>query len=161
VLYELGAARTFHSPASAVEHLTEALELTRSWPRTGEIALALSEALALCGRFQDAVKTVRDTLGEAGDGPAGPQRSGGTGALDGQDRITASLHAVLLNIVRWDLSTRTVTRPLVAELLARADAGEALDPQLHANLAMELTVAGTDRHGALGTPARRCAPRQA
>lgn len=139
VLYELGAARTFHSPASAVGHLTEALELTRSWPRRGEIALALSEALALCGRFQDAVKTVQDTLGEAGAGPA----------ADGQDRIIASLHAVLLNIARWDLSTRTVTRPLVAELLARADAGEALDPQLHANLAMELTVAGTDRHGAL------------
>jgi DNA-binding CsgD family transcriptional regulator len=56
---------------------------------------------------------------------------------------------VLLNIARWDLSTREVTRPLVAELLARADAGDPLDPQLHANLAMELTVAGTDRTGAL------------
>ena len=42
-----------------------------------------------------------------------------------------------------------MTRPLVAELLARADAGAALDPQLHANLAIELTVAGTDRKRAL------------
>ena len=45
--------------------------------------------------------------------------------------------------------TREVTDPLVAELLARADAGDPLDPQLHANLAMELTVAGIDRTGAL------------
>jgi DNA-binding CsgD family transcriptional regulator len=135
VLYELGAARTFHSPASAVEHLSEALELTEGWPRRGEIALALSEALALSGRFADAVTTVQSALAESGDGQA--------------DRIVASLQAVLLNIARWDLSTREVTRPLVAELLARADAGDPLDPQLHANLAMELTVAGTDRTGAL------------
>jgi DNA-binding CsgD family transcriptional regulator len=135
VLYELGAARTFHSPANAVEHLSEALELTDGWPRRGEIALALSEALALSGRFADAVTTVQSALAESGDGQA--------------DRIVASLQAVLLNIARWDLSTREVTRPLVAELLARADAGDPLDPQLHANLAMELTVAGTDRTGAL------------
>ena len=135
VLYELGTARTFHSPASAVEHLSEALELTDGWPRRGEIALALSEALALSGRFADAVTTVQSALAESSDGQA--------------DRIVASLQAVLLNIARWDLSTREVTRPLVAELLARADAGDPLDPQLHANLAMELTVAGTDRTGAL------------
>ncbi|HET6193569.1 MAG TPA: AAA family ATPase [Trebonia sp.] len=135
VLYELGAGRTFHSPASAVEHLSEALELTDGWPRRGEIAVALSEALALSGRFADAVTTVQSALAESGDGQA--------------DRIVASLQAVLLNIARWDLSTREVTRPLVAELLARADAGDPLDPQLHANLAMELTVAGIDRTGAL------------
>ena len=145
VLYELGAVRTFHSPASAVEHLSEALELTDGWPRRGEIALALSEALALSGRFADAVTTVQSALAESGgasqgDSPRNPR---------GQDRIVASLQAVLLNIARWDLSTREVTRPLVAELLARADAGDPLDPQLHANLAMELTVAGTDRTGAL------------
>ncbi|HEX4396945.1 MAG TPA: LuxR C-terminal-related transcriptional regulator, partial [Trebonia sp.] len=134
VLYELGAARTFHSPASAAEHLSEALELTGDWPRRGQIALALSEALALSGRFADAVTTVQSALAESGAG---------------QDGIVASLQAVLLNIARWDLSTREVTRPLVAELLARADAGDPLDPQLHANLAMELTVAGTDRTGAL------------
>jgi DNA-binding CsgD family transcriptional regulator len=145
VLYELGAAQTFHSPASAVEHLTEALSLSDSWPQRGRIALALSEALALCVRFADAVETVQDTLAEI-DGEGGP---GVTGDSGGRDQIVASLQAVLLNIARWDLSTRTVTRPLVAELLARADAGGALDPQLHANLAMELTVAGSDRQGAL------------
>lgn len=132
VLYELGTSQTFHAPATAVEHLTAALELASAWPRRGEIALALGEALALCGRFADAVRTVQQALAEAGD-----------------DMTVASLQAVLLNIARWDLSTRTVTRPLLAELLARADAGEALDPQLHANLAIELTVAGAEREGAL------------
>ena len=146
VLYELGAGQTFHSPASAVEHLSEALELTDDWPRRGEIALALSEALALSGRFADAVTTVQGALEESGGASQGGQAPA---TLRGQDRIVASLQAVLLNIARWDLSTREVTRPLVAELLARADAGDPLDPQLHANLAMELTVAGTDRTGAL------------
>ena len=146
VLYELGAGQTFHSPASAVEHLSEALELTDDWPRRGEIALALSEALALSGRFADAVTTVQGALEESGGASQGGQPPA---TLRGQDRIVASLQAVLLNIARWDLSTREVTRPLVAELLARADAGDPLDPQLHANLAMELTVAGTDRTGAL------------
>lgn len=147
VLYELGAAQTFHSPASAVEHLSEALELTDGWPRRGEIALALSEALALSGRFADAVMTVQSALAESGGTSQGGQPPA---TPRGQaDRIVASLQAVLLNIARWDLSTREVTRPLVAELLARADAGDPLDPQLHANLAMELTVAGIDRTGAL------------
>jgi len=159
VLYELGTARTFHSPASAAEHLSEALELTDDWPRRGEIALALSEALALSGRFADAVTTVQSALAESGASQGGQPPTTPRGASqgrqppatprDGQDKIVASLQAVLLNIARWDLSTREVTRPLVAELLARADAGDPLDPQLHANLAMELTVAGTDRTGAL------------
>ena len=146
VLYELGAARTFHSPASAVQHLSEALELTDGWPRRGEIALALSEALALSGRFADAVTTVQSALAESGGTGQGGQPPA---TPRGEDRIVASLQALLLNIARWDLSTREVTRPLVAELLARADAGDPLDPQLHANLAMELTVACTDRTGAL------------
>jgi len=159
VLYELGAGQTFHSPASAVKHLSEALELTGDWPRRGEIALALSEALALSGRFADAVTTVQNALAESGASQGGQPPTTPRGASqgrqppatprDGQDKIVASLQAVLLNIARWDLSTREVTRPLVAELLARADAGDPLDPQLHANLAMELTVAGTDRTGAL------------
>jgi len=144
VLYELGAARTFHSPAEAAQHLSEALPLTGGWPRRGEIALALSEALALSGRFAEAVTTVQAALAESRDGPGQDDAEAG-----GRDRIVASLQAVLLNIARWDLSTREVTRPLVAELLARAEAGDALDPQLHANLAMELTVAGTDRIAAL------------
>ena len=90
MLYELGAAQTFHSPASAVEHLSEALELTDGWPRRGEIALALSEALALSGRFADAVTTVQSALAESGDGAS----QGTAPRPPGQaDRIVASLQA--------------------------------------------------------------------
>ena len=67
VLYELGTSQTFHTPAAAVEHLSKALELADDWASRGEIALALSEALALCGRFADAVRTVQEALREAGD----------------------------------------------------------------------------------------------
>jgi len=157
VLYELGAAQTFHAPAVAAEHLGAALEATSSWPRRGQVALALSEALALCGRFSDAVKTVQEALREADaqadgnhagrDHECGAQGDGGHG--DDRGRIVASLQAVLLNIARWDLSTRTITRPLLADLLATAGAGAPLDPQLYANLAIELTVAGTGRQRAL------------
>ena len=141
MLYELGTAQTFHAPAEAVRHLGAALEATSGWPRRGQVALALSEALAMCGRFSDAVTTVQEALREVGDG----RDDDG----DGAGGIVASLQAVLLNIARWDLSTRTLTRPLVAELLARAETGAALDPQLYAHLAMELTVAGRDRQRAL------------
>jgi DNA-binding CsgD family transcriptional regulator len=165
VLFELGSAQTFHTPAVAVDRLTAALPLARGWPLRGQIALALGEALALRGRFADAVSTVQDALRDAagGDPDFGSPGSGGTsqGGLDSAgadpgdadaetlEEVVASLQAVLLNIARWDLSTRMLTRPLVEELLARTEAGLVLDPQLHANLAIELTVAGTDRERAL------------
>ena len=143
VLYELGTSRTFHAPALAVDNLSKALAAADAWPLRGEIAVALSESLALCGRFADAVTTVQDVLREAADGdPLGRAATG--------DSIVASLQAVLLNIARWDLSTRAVTRPLVDDLLARAGTGAELDPQLLANLAIELSVAGHDRDRALG-----------
>ena len=145
VLYELGAARTFHAPVAAVEQLSEALTLAAGWPLRGKIAVALGEALALCGRFADAVAMIQEVSAEAQAGEAGEAG----GARDDVAGAVASMQAVLLNIARWDLSTRTVTRPLVEELLARAETGAALDPQLHANLAIELTVAGEDRERAL------------
>jgi DNA-binding CsgD family transcriptional regulator len=142
VLYELGIARTFHAPAVAVGQLSEARALAGSWPLRGKIAVALGEALALCGRFAEAVAMIQATTAEAPAGQAGDPPDEVSG-------IVASMQAVLLNIARWDLSTRTVTRPLVEELLARAESGTALDPQLHANLAIELMVAGAERDRAL------------
>ena len=142
VLYELGTARTFRAPAVAVEQLSEARALAGGWPLRGKIAVALGEALALCGRFAEAVTMIRATTAEAPAGQAGDPPDDVSG-------IVASMQAVLLNIARWDLSTRTVTRPLVEELLERAESGTALDPQLHANLAVELMVAGAERERAL------------
>jgi DNA-binding CsgD family transcriptional regulator len=118
------------------------MTLAGDWPLRGKIAVALGEALALCGRFAEAVAMLLATTAEAPAGLAGDP----PGDVSG---IVASMQAVLLNIARWDLSTRTVTRPLVEELLERAESGTALDPQLHANLAIELMVAGVERDGAL------------
>jgi DNA-binding CsgD family transcriptional regulator len=63
--------------------------------------------------------------------------------------ITDSLQAALLNVARWDLGTRPVTWPLLKRVQTRADADEELDPQLRANLAIELAAAGVDRERAI------------
>ena len=69
----------------------------------------------------------------------------------GDDRspITISLQAALLNVARWDLDSRPVMRPILKWLEARAEGGEDLNPQLHANLAIELGAAGLDRERAI------------
>jgi DNA-binding CsgD family transcriptional regulator len=133
VLLELGVVEALQEPAAAVGHLTEALNAAgRS--RRGTIALALSEALALCGRFADAVGVLDTMIAELGD-----ERSG----------LAASLQAALLNTARWDLGTRPVTRPLLHRLQERVAAGDELDAQLHANLAIEFAAAGADRERAV------------
>jgi DNA-binding CsgD family transcriptional regulator/tetratricopeptide (TPR) repeat protein len=134
VLVELGRVETMQAPARAVGYLTESLQLTRDKAKRATIALALAAALALCGRFAEAVGTLEAAIGEAGDENPG---------------LAASLEAALLNAARWDLATRPVTRPLLDQVRARAAAGEELDPQLHANLAIELAAAGQDRERAV------------
>src|SRR5271165_669343 len=134
VLFELGSAQTFHAPAVAAEHLAEALARSAGWPRRGEIALALSQAIGLCGRFAEAAELLQGTIKAAGDDPS---------------PIAVSLQAALLNVARWDLDTRPVMRPILERLQARAEAGEDLDPQLHANLAIEFGAAGLDRERAI------------
>lgn len=128
VLFELGQLETMQAPAAAAGHLTEALESTADWPRRGEIALALSEALALGGRFRDAVDLLASTAAEASD-----------------QRCREPLQAALLNTARMDIGTRAVTGPLLEQVQERAVRGEKLDPQLHANLAIELASTGKDR----------------
>ncbi len=134
VLFELGSAQIFSAPPAAVDNLTEALARATDWPVRGEIALALGRALALCGRFADAVAVTQEAL-----------------AGHGEDRsaTAALLQADLLNAARWDLQTRPVSWPVLGQLQARADAGGDLDPQLHANLAIELAVAGVQRDRAV------------
>jgi thioredoxin-like negative regulator of GroEL len=67
VLFELGALETMQDPAAAAGHLSEALGRTTSWPRRGEIALALAEALALGGQFAAAVHLLTSASAEAAD----------------------------------------------------------------------------------------------
>lgn len=131
VLFELGPLEAMQAPAAASGHLTEALAGT-DWPQRGEIALALGEALALGGRFGDAVHLLSTMASEA------------TG-----ERSREPLQAALLNTARMDISTRAVTEPLLERLQARSARGEKLDPQLHANLAIELAATGHDRDGAV------------
>ena len=130
VLFELGGAEIFAAPPAAVENLTEALARDAGGPGRGEVALALGRALALCGRFADAVHVLQEAL-----------------AGCGEDRSAAAalLQADLLNAARWDLATRPVIWPVLDQLQARVRAGEDLDPQLHANLAIELAAAGVQR----------------
>ena len=132
VLLELGQLEAMQAPAAAVSHLTEALAETPDWPRRGAISLTLSEALALGGRFSEAVDLLARTAAEAAD-----------------EGSRESLQAALLNTARMDIGTRAVAQPLLERIQARAARGEELDPQLHANLAIELAAAGQDREGAV------------
>jgi len=128
VLFGLGQLEAMQAPVAAAEHLGEALAGTADWPRRGEIAQALSEALALAGRFGDAVDLLASTAAEAGD-----------------ERFREPLEAALFNTARMDIGTRAATRPLLERVQARAARGEILDPVLHANLAIELAATGEDR----------------
>ena len=132
VLLGLGQLEAMQDPAAAVAHLSEALAGTPGWPRHGEAALALAEALALRGRFGDAVGLLARTAAEA---PAGRSRE--------------PLEAALLNTARMDIGTRAAAQPLLAQILARAGQEANLDPQLHANLAIELAAAGRERDRAV------------
>jgi DNA-binding CsgD family transcriptional regulator len=149
VLHELGTAEITLAPAAALAHLTEALGLAGEWPLRGQISLALGEALALGGQFADAVRILRQALSEAHclaeePRPAREHRAAGTDQLTEADGLVAGLKAALLNIARWDLRTRDATWPLLQDLFDQAAAGDELDPQLHANLAIELCVGGAD-----------------
>jgi DNA-binding CsgD family transcriptional regulator len=135
VLFELGTTETMHDPGLAVGHLSEALRCAQDLSHRAAVAHALSESLALCGRFAEAAQVLTTMLAGLADDRAEP---------------AISLQAALLNTARWDLNTRPATRPLLAQLLARAADGELLDSRLEANLAIELTAAGQDREQAVG-----------
>jgi DNA-binding CsgD family transcriptional regulator len=128
VLSGLGQLEAMQEPAAAAGHLREALTGMPDWPRRSEIALALAEALALGGRFSDAVNLLASTAAEA---PGEQSRE--------------PLEAALLNTARMDIGTRAGVQPLLEQILARARRGATLDPQLHANLAIELAAAGKER----------------
>ena len=132
VLFELGQVEAMQAPATAAAHLTEALDHTADWPRRGQIAVALSEALALGGRFSDAVDLLATTADQADD-----------------EASREALQAALLNTARMDIGTRGAARPLLERIQARASRAEELDPRLHANLAIELAATGADREQAV------------
>ena len=141
VLFELGVAETFSDPATAAGRLSHVLELSPGWPRRGEVALALSEAVALSGRFRDATTVLEAAISDAMTSGYGAPREAGAAPPS----IVTSLQAALLHTARWDLRVHHAIAPLRAELLTRSARGEPLDPRLHAGLANEIAVTGRDR----------------
>ena len=71
-----------------------------------------------------------------------------TSAEAADEQSQGGLQAALFNTARMDLGTRAATRPLLERVQARTAGGEDLEPQLAANLAIELAAAGQDRDGA-------------
>jgi DNA-binding CsgD family transcriptional regulator len=135
VLFDLGQLESMPAPADAIGHLGEALAGTTGWPRRGQVAVTLAEALALGGRFADAAELLASAAAEAGEA--------------GDERCRESLEAALLNTARMDIGTRAAARPVLDRVYARAGRGEVLVPPLHANLAIELAAAGQDRDRAV------------
>ena len=135
VLLELGSVEVDQTPALAVEHLTEALELSHGHRQRRAVTLALSQALALVGRFRDAADLLNVTIAALDD----------TRSEQG-----IALRTALLNVARWDLTTRPFTRPLIAELSHELEATEEPDPSVQANLAIELCAEGRERARAVG-----------
>ena len=88
----------------------------------------------MCGRFADAAGVLQRTIKASGDD---------------RSQVNISLQAALLNVARWDLDARPVIWPVLERQQARAAAGQELDPQLHASLAIELGAAGLDRERAI------------
>lgn len=134
VLTELGTVEVDQMPAIAVEHLTEALALPVDRLDHHTIELALAQALALVGRLREAVDLLQTSIAKVDD----------TRSAHG-----IALRTALLNVARWDLSTRPLTPPLIDELSNEVEGLESADPKVHANLAIELCAEGRQRTSAL------------
>jgi hypothetical protein len=141
VLFELGQLETMQEPAEAAGHLSEALTGTAEWPRRGEITLALSEALALGGRFADAVGLLARTAAEVGE-----------------ESHREPLEAALLNTARMDIGTRAVTQPLLERITTRAARGDGLDPSCTPTWRSSSPPPARTGSARCGTRARRSKP---
>ena len=129
VLLELGSVEMDQMPAVAVEHLTAALQMTLDPPNRSAVELALSQALALVGRFTDAAELLETSIAEL-DNPA--RHRGSHSAPHCSQHGTSP--------------PDTLTRPLIAGLSHEAAETENEDPRVHANLAIGLCAEG--RHSA-------------
>jgi DNA-binding CsgD family transcriptional regulator len=134
VLAELAAAEVADDVQGACAHLEEAMALLAPGPRHAELALALGRALALAGRFADAADLLEAAIGELGEDAS---------------QLARTLQAEFVNMARWELSTRPRSFPVIDRLRERALAGEALDPRLETQVAIELAVEGRELAPAL------------
>ena len=113
---------------AAAGHLTEALATTASWPRRGEIALALAEALALGGQFAAAVDLLAMPSAEAAD-----------------ERSREACRPRCSTPLAWISAPGRPPGRCWSGCRRGQRGGEHLEPQLAANLAIELAAAGQDR----------------
>ena len=142
VLAELGSMEVGEAPGRAVEHLTGALSSVTDPARRAAVALPLGQALAVCGRFAEAVEVLARAVAELGGDNSGPR---------------ARLQAVLLDTARWDMASTAQADALLAELDQQEEAGGDLAPALQAILATYQTSVLCDRPRAL-SHARRVLP---
>ncbi len=133
VLFELGSAESVRNPADAISHLQQAMDVATATDERTAIALALGDTLAASGKLTDAIGVLKRGLSELGDRRCD---------------MHAHLQAVLLATARWEQSAQDLRHEIVAELRARASAGERLDALLHAQLAIETAADGSDREAA-------------
>ena len=130
LLFELGQVRAMQDPKAAVSPLSEAFATDAEGPRRAAVALALGDALTLCGRLSDAIPVLQRGLAELTPEPS---------------ELRAPLEANLIAAARWDASAQDLRHETVERVRRRAEAGEQLDPWLHAQLAIEATAEGIDR----------------
>jgi hypothetical protein len=145
VLFDLGQLESMPAPADAIGHLGEALAGITGWPRRGQVAVTLAEALALGGRFADAAELLASAAAEAGEA--------------GDERCRESLEAALLNTARMDIGTRAAARPVLDRVYARAGRGEVLVPRCTPTWRSSLprrARTGTARFGTRARRSRRC-----
>lgn len=134
VLIELGDALLVDRPQDAAAPFGEALARSATVPQQVAARLGLAQALVRTARFTEAA----DVLEE------------GLDTVDGSDpAATDALRAALLNTARWHLDARPRCWRHIRVLRARAQEGDPLPTELHANLAIELLAEGVDRAGCL------------
>ena len=70
LLFELGQVRAMQDPKAAVSPLSEAFATDAEGPRRAAVALALGDALTLCGRLSDAIPVLQRGLAELTQEPS-------------------------------------------------------------------------------------------
>jgi tetratricopeptide (TPR) repeat protein len=127
ILAALGAAESRARDPRAVEHLEQALELTRAPERRAAIALDLGRALMMDGRVADEIKTLLDASAELGKSDAEPK---------------LRLEAELLAAAGASVRTRPVIAGRLESLRERVQGRRPDERVLLANLAFEQVFHG-------------------
>jgi DNA-binding CsgD family transcriptional regulator len=126
LLLELGVAEaSAYEPRPAADHLREAFEAAADPSERRRGALLLASLQTQDGQGAEGVELVRRVLAECAGDP----------------EVGTSVEAQLVNLARFQISTRPLARDVAARLRARVDAGED-DTAVLATVAAEMAMAG-------------------